>query len=182
MSGTGAIAPEAAARRAETCRRRLAASRVLLASHDTAGARAAEAVALDALVPGGHLHHLVIVPEFWAGMTGDGWRCNGSNVRDFADYLESQIEREIAEHLGRAHAEARRRGIVYSAGSKHGPLDACLIEASREADYDVVVIGSRRPRGMLGFRSHMRLDRLAQSLGTPLVVVPHPARAGPRDR
>ena len=152
----------------------LRATSVLLASHDTDGSRAAEQAALDAVVTGGRLHHLVIVPQFWQGMTGDGWRINASTEHAFCDYLEAQIEREIMEHLTRVSVEAQSRGLTYSAGSKHGRLEDCLIAAAREQAFDLVVIGSPRPKGHRGLRSRMDLNVLARGLRVPLVVIPHP--------
>lgn len=160
----------------------LLASSVLLASHDTEGSQAAERAALDAVVEGGRLHHLVIVPEFWQSITGDGWRINASTEHQFCDYLEAQIEREILEHLVRVNGQARARNIHYSAGSKHGRLEDCLIAASEEADFDLVVIGAPRPKGRTGLRSRIDLDRLVRGLRVPLVVVPHPGTAHAQTR
>jgi nucleotide-binding universal stress UspA family protein len=160
----------------------LRARSVLLASHDTEGSRAAERAALDAVVEGGRLHHLVIVPEFWQSITGDGWRINASTEHQFCDYLEAQIEREILEHLVRVNDQARARNIPYSAGSKHGRLEDCLIAASEEADFDLVVIGAPRPKGRPGLRSRIDLDRLVRSLRVPLVVVPHPGTSHAQTR
>lgn len=157
----------------------LRARNVLLASHDTAGSRAAECAALDALSEGGRLHHLVVVPEFWQSITGDGWRINASTEHAFCDYVEATIEREILAHLVRVNGEARLRGIQYSAGSKHGPLATCLIEAARESDFDLVVIGAPRPKRHPGLRSRMDLDKLTRSLDVPLVIIPHPAGRPP---
>jgi hypothetical protein len=125
----------------------LRAHSVLLASHDTEGSRAAERAALDAVIEGGRLHHLVIVPQFWQSITGDGWRINASTEHAFCDYVEAQIEREILAHLTRVHETARSRGIHYSASSRHG------------------------------LRSRINLDKLAARLRVPLVVIPHPGRA-----
>lgn len=152
----------------------LRARSILLASHDSEGSRAAERAALDAVLEGGRLHHLVVVPEFWRSITGDGWRINASTQREFCDYLEATIEKEILQHLTRLHAEARSRGIAYSASSRHGRVDTCLIECARESDVDLVVIGAPRPRGQPGLRSRVDLDRLVRGLSVPLVVVPHP--------
>ncbi len=174
--GAAAIAP----RPDEKRRSPLRAASVLLASHDTTGGQAAERAALDALEVGGSLHHLVIVPEFWQSITGDGWRINASTEHQFCDYLEGQIEREILEHLGRVNARARARGIRYSAGSKHGRLEDCLIAASREGAYDLVVIGAPRPKGQPGFRSRIDLDKLTRGLRVPLVVIPHPGHGDAR--
>ena len=104
------------------------ASSVLLASHDTDGSRAAERAALDALLEGGRLHHLVIVPEFWQGISGDGWRINASTEHAFCDYVEATIENEIMAHLTRVNREARRRGIEYSASAKTETLKNKLAE------------------------------------------------------
>jgi nucleotide-binding universal stress UspA family protein len=160
----------------------LRASSVLLASHDTEGSRAAERAALDAVIEGGRLHHLVIVPQFWQSITGDGWRINASTEHQFCDYLEAQIEREILEHLVRVDAQTRGRKIHYTAGSKHGRLEDCLIAASQEGDFELVVIGAPRPKGRTGLRSRIDLDRLTRSLRIPLVVVPHPGASNAQTR
>jgi nucleotide-binding universal stress UspA family protein len=157
----------------------LRASSVLLASHDTVGSRAAEQAALDAVAAGGRLHHLVIVPEFWQGMTGDGWRINASTEHAFCDYLKAQIEREIMEHLTRVSVEAKARGLSYSAGSKHGRLEDCLIATSHEQAFDLVVIGAPRPKGHTGLRSRIDLDKLTRGLRVPLVIIPHPGYGAP---
>ncbi len=160
----------------------LRASSVLLASHDTNGSRAAVRTALDAVVPGGRLHHLVIVPEFWQSITGDGWRINASTEHAFCDYLEAQIEREILEHLTSVDGQARARGIRYSASSEHGRLADCLIAASEKADFDLIIIGAPRPKGHPGLRSRLDLDRLTRAMRIPLVVVPHPGTSRTRIR
>ncbi len=46
---------------------------ILLASHGTEGAIAAEKMALSLCEKGARLHHLLVVPTLWEGMTGDDW-------------------------------------------------------------------------------------------------------------
>ena len=60
---------------------------VLLASHGTDGAKAAEKMALQVCEKGARLHHLLVVPSFWKGMTGDDWLNNGSTRDNFRRYL-----------------------------------------------------------------------------------------------
>ena len=148
---------------------------LLLASHDTDGARAAEQAALAAVEPGGCLHHLVIVPEFWRSMTGDGWRINASTEHAFCDYLEGQIDAEIRGHLSRVHAEARSRGLDYSARSEVGPLAETLIRIANAGEFELVMIGAPRPRRVGGLRSRMDLTALSRGLRVPLIVVPRPS-------
>lgn len=148
--------------------------RVLLASHGTDGARAAERMAFGLCRNGGQLHHLIVVPELWKGMTGDDWLNNGWTRDRFRNYLESELEGEIREHVKRVSDEAVERGVEYSAEVVVGDLDACLIKASGETKYDLVVIGSPRPKGTPGIRSRMKTEPLARALTSPLLIVPYP--------
>ena len=150
--------------------------RVLVASHGTDGARAAERAALARLKPGQHLCQLVIVPELWRSMSGDGWRINASTEHEFCDYLEGQIEREVRAEVERLARLAGSHGVVFSARSEHGTLEECLIAETLRVAYDLVVLGSPRPAGQPGLRSRMRLDRLVSRLAVPLMVIPHPSR------
>jgi nucleotide-binding universal stress UspA family protein len=145
---------------------------LLLASHDSSGARAAEEAALQAIEAGGRLHHLVIIPEFWRSMTGDGWRINASTEHAFCDYLEGRIDAEIRDHLRRVHAKARSCGIEYSARSEVGPLAETLIRVANAGDYELVMIGAPRPRRAAGLRSRMDLTALCRGLRPPLAVIP----------
>lgn len=150
--------------------------RILLASHGTTGAAAAERAALDRAAGGGTIHHLVVVPDFWKGMLGDDWLNNAAVHVRFGRYVESQLEREIMAHLEKVAMEAKTRGIPYTAETRQGKPADCLVEAADADDFDLVVIGSPRPKGEAGYRSRMVLDTLAKGLRRPLLIVPHPKR------
>jgi hypothetical protein len=68
--------------------------RVLVASHGTDGARAAETLALASCAPGATLHHLYVVPDLWRGMMGDDWLNNVRTRIRFGDYLEGELASE----------------------------------------------------------------------------------------
>lgn len=179
--GIGA-APPCAPRPAPVVPLAVAARNVLLAAHGSDGARAAATAIMAALAPGAHLHHLLVVPELFRHMSGDGWRINASTEHLFCDYLEQQIERETLEVLRGVHADAERHGIVYAATSCCGDPARCLIEVAEAGAYDLVVIGSPRPKGTPGLRSRMDMDALMRGLSIPLVVIPHPlGTAGRRE-
>ena len=148
---------------------------LILASHDTPGARAAEAVAF-AMQPK-FLHHLVVVPDFWKGMMGDDWLNNAITRERFASYVENQLQREIIEHRARLAEIAERVGISYECRVRLGKPAACLLDVAATTECDLVVIGAPRPRGMPGYRSRMALDQIARGLEQPLMIVPHPAAA-----
>lgn len=147
---------------------------VLLASHGTHGALAAEAKAFEVCQKGSKLHHLIVVPTLWQGMTGDDWLNNGSTRDTFRRYLESELGREVDEHRERVSKAAEERELEYSSEIVVGEPDDCLIAASNKAQYDLVVMGSQRPKGVKGLRSRMVTESVTRDLSTPLLIVPYP--------
>ena len=149
-------------------------NRVLLASHGTEGAQAAERMALQLCREGSHIHQLVVVPDLWKGMTGDDWLNNGSTRDRFRRYLESELEKEVREHVERVRENAEAQQIEYSAEVMVGKPVQCLIEAQEYAEYDLVVMGSPRPKNKQGLRSRMTTEPLVKKLSSPLLIVPFP--------
>lgn len=147
---------------------------VLLASHGTEGAMAAEQMALGLCNKNAKLHHLIVVPTLWEGMTGDDWLNNGSTRDTFRRYLETELGREVDEHCERVQGTAEERGLEYSKTIVIGEPDECLLDAVKKATYDLVIMGSPRPKGKKGIRSRMTLEPLAKLLPIPLLIVPYP--------
>jgi nucleotide-binding universal stress UspA family protein len=147
---------------------------VLVASHGTPGARAAEALALSLCAPGGVLHHLLVVPDLWKGMMGDDWLNNARTRIAFGDYLEGQLGREVAEQLQRMEREAAGRGVLHRPEVRQGKPADCLLAFSAQIECELVVIGAPRPKGAAGLRSRLDLDAAVRGLRMPLLVAPHP--------
>jgi nucleotide-binding universal stress UspA family protein len=147
---------------------------VLLASHGTEGAMAAEKMALVLCSKGAKLHHLIVVPTLWHGMTGDDWLNNGSTRDTFRRYLETELGREIDQHCERVNAAADEHGLEYSKTIVLGEPDECLLDAAGSHAYDLVIMGSPRPKGKKGIRSRMSVEPLAKRLPVPLLIVPYP--------
>ncbi len=152
-------------------------SATLLASHGTLGAIAAEAAALDlCTATGASLHRLLVVPDFWKGMMGDDWLNNAVTQARFGSYVENQLVRESAEDIGRSTEDAEKKGVDFDFTITFGKPCDCLLEAAAKKDYDLIVIGSPRPKGTDGYRSRMALDPLVRALKTRLMIIPHPLR------
>ncbi|HET9734457.1 MAG TPA: universal stress protein [Burkholderiales bacterium] len=147
----------------------------MLASHGTAGARAAERAALELAAPGGRLSQLVVVPDFWKGMMGDDWLNNASTRDDYGRHVEQQLEREIEVEVARVRERAAEIGLRYERRVILGKPAECLLEAAASIKPDLVVIGSPRPAGVRGLRSRMQLETLVRALAAPLLIVPYPA-------
>ena len=149
---------------------------ILLASHGTAGARAAERMALDLCARGGRLHHLVVIPDFWKGMLGDDWLNNAVTQIRFGHYVEGQLEREVGEQVARLEAKIRARGLGHSHETALGDPAECLIVAAERRPPDLVIIGAPRPKGVIGYRSRMDVETLIRRLRAPLLIVPFAPR------
>ena len=147
---------------------------IVIASHGTPGAQAAEQAALAWCRAGGRLSHLVVVPDLWRGMMGDDWLNNASTRDTYGKYVESELQREIDVHVGRLRSQAAAAGIAYEFRVTLGKPTECLLAFSREVAPDLVVIGAPRPKGITGLRSRMHPEQLAGALVMPLLVVPYP--------
>jgi nucleotide-binding universal stress UspA family protein len=147
---------------------------ILLASHGTDGAQAAERMATALCAEHGHIHHLYVVPDLWKGMMGDDWLNNRITRDRYGRYLESELGREIDEHCSRVQGQAKERGIRYTSEIMLGKPDQCLVRVSQNASYDLVIMGSPRPKGVPGLRSRMSLEPLVRGLAIPLLIAPYP--------
>ncbi|MFY9315222.1 MAG: universal stress protein [Burkholderiales bacterium] len=147
---------------------------ILLASHGTPGARAAERLALGLAASGARLSQLVVVPDFWQGMMGDDWLNNASTRDAYGRHIERQLEREIEEEVARVRAQAQERGLRYERRIVLGKPAECLLEAAALLKPALVVIGSPRPAGARGLRSRMQLETLVRGLAVPLLIAPYP--------
>ena len=150
------------------------ASNILLSSHGTCGAQAAERMALELCHENTQLVHLLVVPEFWKHMMGDDWLNNGITRDRYARYLEAELGRELDEHIDRVREQAEARGIDYSSEIVIGEPDQCLRRYCDQGRFDLVVVGSPRPRGKPGLRSRMTSDKLLKSMDIPVMVAPYP--------
>ena len=147
---------------------------ILLASHGSEGAMAAESVSLELCDKEATIKHLIVVPELWKGMMGDDWLNNGVSRDRFGRYVESELGREVDEHCERIRRQVETHQYRYSNEIVLGEPDKCLVNACAAANYDVVVMGSPRPKGKSGLRSQMLTDYAIKSVVAPLFIVPYP--------
>lgn len=147
---------------------------VLVASHGTEGARAAERLALSLCPRGCRLHHLVVVPEFWKGMMGDDWLNNVSTRITYGQYIESTLQEEVAREIRRFSREARKRALRYTAEMAFGKPADCLLARLKRAKPDLVIMGALRPRRKTGLRSRMLTDDVLREIKVPLIIAPYP--------
>lgn len=150
---------------------------ILLPSHGTGGARAAEAVALDlAQEHNALLHQLLVVPDFWKGMMGDDWLNNAVTQARFGDYVENQLAVEAADEINRVAKMAKDKAITYSYDIKLGNPTGVIVEQCAAGRFDCVVMGSPRPKGMAGYRSRVTLEKLVRGISAHLIIIPNPNR------
>lgn len=151
--------------------------KILVCSHGTAGALVAEQAAIElCMEKSASLHHLLVVPDFWKGMMGDDWLNNAITRSRFGDYVENELARDAATETERVEKICAQAGISCSNTVRLGKPAGCLIEAVAKYQFDIVFIGSPRPKGTPGYRSRMELELLARELTIPLFTAPHPPK------
>jgi len=148
--------------------------KILLASHGTEGARADERAAVSLCASNAYMHHLIVVPDLWKGMMGDDWLNNDGTRNTYGRYLETELGKEIDNHIERLSSILLQHKISYSHTIIVGKPEECLLEASQAESFDLVVIGSPRPGNMKGLRSRMKLEPLARFLQVPLFITEFP--------
>ena len=146
---------------------------ILLASHGTEGARAAERMALERCAAGGEIYHLFVVPDLWKGMMGDDWLNNVRTRIRFGEYLEGQLEKEMQVHLERMEEMTALACLSYEPIVHIGKPTSCLLAEMSRRSCDLVVIGAPRPKGVEGLRSRMRLDELLRAAQVPVMIAPY---------
>lgn len=147
---------------------------ILLASHGTRGAVAAEDFLLNIAAKGADVDHLEVVPDFWKGMMGDDWLNNAQTQMVYGRYVETQLEGEIDERLKKLHDKMTEAGFSYHPTVNVGKPHESLIEMARQKNYDLIIIGSPRPKGEPGYRSRLKLEPVIRAVTSPLMVVPFP--------
>ncbi|HLD14235.1 MAG TPA: universal stress protein [Burkholderiales bacterium] len=147
---------------------------ILLASHGTPGARAAERAALALCGPKTTLYHLIVVPDFWKGMMGDDW-LNNSTTRDtYGRYVEAELEDEVRRHIANLRRQAAKRRVRYRPEVVVGKPEDCLRARLKHGRIDMVVLGAPRPKGKAGLRSRMLTEKLLRMLSVPALIIPYP--------
>ncbi|HBV21783.1 MAG TPA: universal stress protein [Nitrosomonas sp.] len=152
--------------------------RILLASHGTQGAIAAENMAVQICARQATIDHLIVVPEFWQGMTGDDWLNNGVTRDQFREYLQSELGREVDQQCDRLNQKITAHGLTCNSIILFGKPDEALLHRTKAYAYDLLVMGSPRPGGMpglRGLRSGMLTKKLTQAIPTTLLIVPYPS-------
>ncbi len=144
---------------------------LLLGQHGTDGARLAEQAAFDLAVPEKTLIvHLLVVPDLWEGMQGDDWLNNASTRDTFGRYVEGLLEKDAADQLHALEARCTERKLTYKSILRMGDPTDCFIEVASQEQITLAVIGPPRPKGILGYRSGMKLETIVRKIRAPLII------------
>ena len=91
----------------------------------------------------------------------------------FRRYVEGQLQQEVEEHQARVSDAAKTKDLKYTAEVVVGEPEETLISTSQKEKFDLLVMGSPRPKGKTGLRSRMLTDS-TRSLPITTVIVPYP--------
>ena len=147
---------------------------ILLASHGSIGALAAEEQVFDFISRGDHLVHLYVIPQWWADMTGDDWLNNGVSRNQFRNYLGDQLIGESQITSARIEQRCEKLGCRYEFMLRLGSSSQEFFQQANKHVYDQVIVGSRRPKSVEGLSDVMLNKSNLNKFSDNLCIVPHP--------
>jgi len=152
---------------------------ILLASHGTPGAQAAERQAYELCFEYRsnceiNFYHLYVIPELWGTMLADDWLNNASTQLQFENHLEAELRKEANDNTRRVQHKLCELNLNTQHIVKYGEPKKCLLNACNEIEFDLVILGSRRPKNISGLNSCMLAKSVVQELPAKLLQVPYP--------
>ena len=148
--------------------------RILLASHGTEGAKAAEQAVLDMCFEDTVVTHLYVIPDFWKHMLGDDWLNNQIIQERFGKYLETELQKEANDTISRVQNQLKSIDVKHNCLLLFGKPQECLLDACSMYKFDFIVTGSQRPKLQHGLRSRMTTKKLAEKLSVSHIQIPYP--------
>jgi len=147
---------------------------ILLCTHGTPGARQAETLVFEKLLPmfpDARLTVLTVFNQDWDLMTGDDWLNTSTTRNKFRSHVETQLTLETE-----AHWETIRER--YPVASQHrfmhvfGPVEETFAEVARKRNCDLVVMGAWQKKMAKGFKHRVKPDKLHPVMAIPFMIAP----------
>jgi hypothetical protein len=148
--------------------------RILLASHGSRGAIAAEQTAIQSCQPADQIHHLYVIPSWWADMTGDDWLNNGISRNRFRNYLENELSKESDETICRIRRACEEKQLEYTLSIVVGSSEKTLHELASNSEYQRIFLGEIRPKNISGLNDKMLSRRNRVTFKNELTIIPYP--------
>lgn len=147
--------------------------KILVATHGTKGARAAEDLSIDlAGEHGATLHCIHVVNEDWKFMTGDDWLNTSACRNRFARHVEEELDDEAEAIRKRVAEKASRHAVAVTFEKMVGPPGKSILHAASGSGADLIVMGSRQQCQDQGFKSRIDWNKLLVESTVPIILAP----------
>ncbi len=149
--------------------------RILVATHGTEGARAAEAYALElARDSGAEVHALYVIHKGWGSLVGIEWLHSSEKRMEFYRYAESELFRRAEEVLGAARRAAA--DIYVTPHTRVGEPTEIIAETAEELGVDLIVLGPSGGARSEEYQARVRLKKLLGRAPCPVLIAPRRQR------
>jgi nucleotide-binding universal stress UspA family protein len=147
--------------------------KILLATHGTKGAQAAEDLSVElAREQGATLLCIHVVNEDWKWMTGDDWLNTSASRNRFARHVEDELAGEAEVIRARVAEKAAESSVPVAFEKTVGNPGKVILEAASGTGADLIVMGSRQKRQDEGFKSRISWDKLFVESTVPIILAP----------
>lgn len=146
---------------------------VLVASHGTPGAQAAEELALKIAIRfESGLNLVTVINENWKHMTGDDWLNTSACRNQFRRHVESEVNSEADEVIARMGSRASESGIEFRHFKTVGTPIVEILNFADTISADLIVVGARQVKQGLGFKSRMPWEKFIETCRIPVIIAP----------
>jgi len=151
--------------------------KILVATHGTAGAVAAEQYALDlARTLDAGLHALYVIHEGWGSLVGIEWLHSSETRMDFYRYAESELFRMADAALEDFVRRAAACGLNVTTSVRVGDPGEAIVSESRERGSDLIVLGEAGGKRSEEYKAKISMNKLLKSAPCSVLRVKAAAR------
>jgi nucleotide-binding universal stress UspA family protein len=138
--------------------------KILIATHGTEGAVAAEQSALDlARTLGAELHALYVIHKGWGSLVGIEWLHSSETRMDFFRYTEAELYRMADAALVKFRDRAAACGLNVTTSVRVGDPADIIVSESREQGADLIVLGDVGNGRSEEYRARISIHKLMRS-------------------
>ena len=146
---------------------------ILLATHGTRGAQAAEDLSVDvAREWGAKIHCIHVIHEDWNLMTGDDWLNTSASRNMFARHVEAELDGEAEAIRKRISEKASQHAVPLTFEKAVGNPGSLILQSARAVGADLIVMGSRQRSQDKGFKSRIAWDKFLLESAVPIMLAP----------
>ncbi|MCS4541726.1 MAG: universal stress protein [Euryarchaeota archaeon] len=147
--------------------------KILLATNGSETSKKAEEYAINlAKMSNGQLTALYVVdiPQ-WEDRIGSDWQSSSKAREQFLSYVNEESQKEANQILKNFKTKAEKEGILAEIKFRAGTPYKEIIREARDNNFDVIILGSRRLKGLAKMWSDKIAEKVIREAPCSVIVI-----------